>query len=77
MTTSFGNATFSMAAGSSSVVSTNKGSTFPATRIARIKLLVSAATIGASPAEYTSVKITTSVPEMTRTKSSKQSRVLV
>jgi GTP cyclohydrolase III len=66
-----------MALGKASVDSTKSGSTFAAKRTERIKVRVSAATIGASPAAYTSVNKIASALDKTRTKSSKQSRVRV
>src|SRR5206468_1774606 len=64
-------------AGNSATSSTNTGSTLPATRSARASERPSAATIGASPAAYTSVSSTASAEPITLTKSSKQSRVRV
>src|SRR5690606_7853541 len=66
-----------MAGGTSATSSTNTGSTRPATRNARASARPSAATSGASPAAYTSVSSTASAFPITRTKSSKQSRVRV
>ena len=66
-----------IASGICSMVSTNTGSTLPATRTARASDLPSAATIGASPAGYTSASSSASAVESTRTKSSNRSRVRV
>ena len=77
MTTSPARATCRMASGNCATSSTKTGSTLPATRTARESERPSAATMGASPAEYTSPSTTASASESTFTKSSKQSRVRV
>jgi len=65
------------ASGRSAMSSTKTGSTRPATRSARVNARPSAATMGASPAGYTSARITASACDSTRTKSSNRSRVRV
>src|SRR6185295_16715220 len=77
MTTSRSSAARRMASGMAAISSTNKGSTFPATRTARASERPSAATIGGSPAAYTSASTSTSTVDSTRTKSSNRSRVRV
>lgn len=77
MTTSPPCTLLKMASAISPISSTNTGSTLPATRNARVSARPSAATIGASPAAYTSLSSTASAVPSTLTKSSKQSRVRV
>ena len=66
-----------IAPGMSSMLSTNTGSILPATRSARASERPSAATMGVSPAAYTSPRSSASTVDRTFTKSSKQSRVRV
>ncbi|ODU62327.1 MAG: hypothetical protein ABT05_07720 [Lautropia sp. SCN 66-9] len=77
ITTSPSRATSMIAAGIAPISSTNTGSTLPATRSARANERPSAATIGGSPAAYTSASSSASGVDSTRTKSSNRSRVRV
>src|SRR5690606_26808285 len=69
--------TLRIVAGISAMSSTNTGSPLPATRSACASVRPSAATIGCSPAAYTSASISMSVVDNTLTKSSNRSRVRV
>ena len=76
-TTSPARATSRIVCGMAAMSSTKTGSTLPTTRKARASERPSAATMGASPAAYTSARQSASTVDSTLTKSSKQSRVRV